>query len=280
MSEVKNEGLEVVATLTVSFDEGDGGSAIEQVETHMLLDEGAHDLCRHSEALAVIAEREARIAELEEEVKTSAECLDMANELYETHKDKNCQLRAELAALNARLDASKFCANVADDLRAELAAAKETIARYETTAENCDLLRSELAAIKGQVPGAIIPRLGKFNTSKGGRGYVADFFKNELQRHDFTTYINERLAADFACALADGLCQLYAAPAPSAVVMPAAPDGYKLVPIEPTAAQCFTAAFNLCNEFGEEFVRDNEQFAMAAYRWLVAASPAAKGAKP
>ncbi|MBX9753654.1 MAG: hypothetical protein K2X80_02790 [Pseudomonadaceae bacterium] len=145
MSEVKNEGVEVVATLTVSFDEGDGGSAIEQVETHTLLDEGAHDLCRHSEALAVIAGREARIAELEEEVKTSAECLDMANELYETHKDKNCQLRAELAALNARLDASKFCADVADDLRAESADAKETISRYEVTAENCDVLRAELA---------------------------------------------------------------------------------------------------------------------------------------
>ena len=55
------------------------------------------------------------------------------------------------------------------------------------------------------------------------------------------------------------------------------PDGYKLVPIEPTAAQCFTAAFNLCNEFGDEFVRDNKQFALAAYRSLVAASSSAKG---
>lgn len=34
------------------------------------------------------------------------------------------QLRAGLAALNAKLDASKFCANVADDLRAELDAIK------------------------------------------------------------------------------------------------------------------------------------------------------------
>lgn len=54
------------------------------------------------------------------------------------------------------------------------------------------------------------------------------------------------------------------------------PDGWKLVPIEPTAAQCFTAAFNLCNEFGDEFVRDNKRFALAAYRWLVAASPSTK----
>ena len=39
-------------------------------------------------------------------------------------------------------------------------------------------------------------------TSAGGRGYVADYFVNVLKRHDFTRYINEALAADFACALA------------------------------------------------------------------------------
>ena len=54
-------------------------------------------------------------------------------------------LRAELVALNAKLDTSKFCADVADDLLAELADAKETITRYEVTAKNCDVLRAELA---------------------------------------------------------------------------------------------------------------------------------------
>ena len=54
-------------------------------------------------------------------------------------------------------------------------------------------------------------------------------------------------------------------------------EGRQLVPIEPTAAQCFTAAFNLCNEFGDEFVRDNKQFALAAYRSLVAAAPSKDG---
>ena len=44
-----------------------------------------------------------------------------------------------------------------------------------------------------------------FKTSKSGREYVADFFANSLLRHDFSGYINDRLAGDFACALADGL---------------------------------------------------------------------------
>lgn len=39
------------------------------------------------------------------------------------------------------------------------------------------------------------------STSEGGRGYIADLFRTRLKRHDFTAYINERLAADFACAM-------------------------------------------------------------------------------
>lgn len=53
-------------------------------------------------------------------------------------------------------------------------------------------------------------KLGKrppsvFKTSEAGRQYVADFFANALQRHDFSSYIKGHLAADFACALSDGL---------------------------------------------------------------------------
>ncbi|WP_347900767.1 hypothetical protein [Pseudomonas purpurea] len=40
------------------------------------------------------------------------------------------------------------------------------------------------------------------STSAGGRDYIAHLFKTQLKRHDYTTYINERLAADFACTLA------------------------------------------------------------------------------
>lgn len=39
------------------------------------------------------------------------------------------------------------------------------------------------------------------STSEGGRGYLAELFKTQLKRHDFTRYINERLAADFACSM-------------------------------------------------------------------------------
>ena len=61
----------------------------------------------------------------------------------------------------------------------------------------------------------------KFNTSEEGRKYVADFFSSVLQRHDFTRYINESLAADFACALASGLHDMLAAqPAPQRVAVP------------------------------------------------------------
>ncbi|WP_336341209.1 hypothetical protein [Pseudomonas atacamensis] len=39
-------------------------------------------------------------------------------------------------------------------------------------------------------------------TPDGGRGYIAHLFKNVLKRHDYRQYINERLAGDFACTLA------------------------------------------------------------------------------
>ncbi|MGW8461224.1 hypothetical protein [Pseudomonas sp. CLCA07] len=40
------------------------------------------------------------------------------------------------------------------------------------------------------------------NTPDGGRGYIANLFKTVLNRHDYRQYINERLAGDFACTLA------------------------------------------------------------------------------
>lgn len=53
------------------------------------------------------------------------------------------------------------------------------------------------------------------NTSAGGRAYVAEFFAKRLRRYDFERYISERLAADFACALAQYLCGVDAALPPS-----------------------------------------------------------------
>lgn len=43
------------------------------------------------------------------------------------------------------------------------------------------------------------------STSAGGRGYIANLFKTVLKRHDYRQYINERLAGDFACTLAQHL---------------------------------------------------------------------------
>lgn len=48
------------------------------------------------------------------------------------------------------------------------------------------------------------------STPEGGRGYIAQLFKDKLKRNDFTRYINEHLAADFACTLAQHLESLNA----------------------------------------------------------------------
>ena len=40
------------------------------------------------------------------------------------------------------------------------------------------------------------------NTPDGGRGYIAHLFKTVLKLHDYRHYIDERLAGDFACTLA------------------------------------------------------------------------------
>lgn len=160
MSEVKNEGLEVVAW-EVSFPLGIGRKVYEQEQAWANHNYGSgivyhvEPLCRHSEAIAGYAERDAWIAAQDVQIKVLQSNANSWQSGYDEGRrmgGKHCmltvdQLRAELAALNAKLDASKFCADVADDLRAELDAAKETITRYETTAENCEVLRAELAAL-------------------------------------------------------------------------------------------------------------------------------------
>lgn len=40
------------------------------------------------------------------------------------------------------------------------------------------------------------------NCADGGRGYIKHRFSAVLKRYDYTRYINERLAGDFACTLA------------------------------------------------------------------------------
>ena len=60
---------------------------------------------------------------------------------------------------------------------------------------------------------------------------------------------------------------------------PAVNGGFKLVPIEPQGRQQFNAAFNLCSEFGDVFVRANKSFAIAVYREMVKAAPSAGSQK-
>lgn len=77
-----------------------------------------------------------------------------------------------------------------------------------------DLERAEkaLAAIaqQAQEPVAWAP----IPTSAGGRKAVFEFFRNKLKRHDFDRYINEALAADFACVLGGYLAANTTPPAP------------------------------------------------------------------
>ncbi len=51
------------------------------------------------------------------------------------------------------------------------------------------------------------------------------------------------------------------------------PDGWKMVPVEPTPAMLERAAFNLCVEYGVEFVKPLGTFVKDAYAELLAASP-------
>jgi hypothetical protein len=64
-----------------------------------------------------------------------------------------------------------------------------------------------------------------FKTSEAGRQYVADYFAKALRRHDFSSYIKGHLAADFACALSDGLHAMQQAQPPAVAV--AVPDGWR-----------------------------------------------------
>lgn len=75
-------------------------------------------------------------------------------------------------------------------------------------------LEAELEALRDQGPGAWQP----LKTSQKGRDAVAAFFVDKLNRHDFTRYINNTLAADFACVLGGYLSSNHIAPQDSPVI--------------------------------------------------------------
>jgi len=93
-------------------------------------------------------------------------------------------------------------------------------------------------------------------------------FESECEKLGLTIYAGSdcRYAPEIQCAW-----MIWQARAAMPLVIP---EGYALVPVEPDGRQQFRAAFNLCSEFGDVFVRANEKFAMAVYREMVASVPA------
>ena len=61
----------------------------------------------------------------------------------------------------------------------------------------CVRLQAKIEQMEKQEPGAWMP----LENSQDGRNAVRKFFRETLNRWDFDNYINQRLAADFACVL-------------------------------------------------------------------------------
>ena len=112
-------------------------------------------------------------------------------------------------------------------------------------------------------PGSRPPSV--FKTSEAGRQYVADFFANALRRHDFSSYIKGHLAADFACALSDGLHAMQQAQPP------AVPDGYALVPKNPTP-EMLEAAWQYHGSDSYNTTRPDAETDAECYRAMLAAA--------
>lgn len=192
-SEVNSEGLEVVAWQFFSDGKWYIGS---ELNNHRQNTEEAgflvRDLSPTEEALAGYAARDARIATQEAQIKL----LQSDANSWQSGYDEGRRM------------GGKHCMVTIDQLRAELAA---TIAHWRDGVAAWGKDQEELTAIKAQEP--VVDRdLQKFNTPCAGRAYVAEWFKTVLRRHDYRDYIADRLAGDFACTLANALCQLYAAP--------------------------------------------------------------------
>ena len=71
------------------------------------------------------------------------------------------------------------------------------MAKLEAAEKERDALRASIEAMEQQEPVAWMP----LEKSQDGRNAVRKFFRETLNRWDFDNYINQRLAADFACVL-------------------------------------------------------------------------------
>lgn len=137
--------------------------------------------------------------------------------------------RTALEAENtARVAAEQFVAELEaerDALRARLAEieAQEPVAQVvdwpddghslgiSVTASTLERLGSGSKLYAHPIPAQAVPDVKEFRTSREGRAEVVRFFSEHLRRNDFARYINDTLAADFACALAPTLHAVMAA---------------------------------------------------------------------
>ena len=95
-SEVKNEGLEVVAWISADGTHAEASTKSTVYGSHTI------PLCRHSEALAGYAVRDARIAELEEQRDRFMASIERKHKLMNDDAAEIDQLRAELSAIKAQ----------------------------------------------------------------------------------------------------------------------------------------------------------------------------------
>ena len=143
-----------------------------------------------------IASLQARVVELEAETDRLTTCLRKANAEFE-HFEREWYLRGdEIEALQAQLEA------VGAGGVGKLAPVGALIGEGTMPA----------------APAQPVAPAFDVRTTAGGRGYVAWFFSSVMRRYDFHDYINNVLAADFACALAKWLST---APQPAAQALDA-----------------------------------------------------------
>lgn len=219
-SEVKNEGLEVVAVY-------DGKYLLQLM--YMDTDE---ELCRHSEALAGYAVRDARIAELARYKRFES--------LYAESEREAIQLRAELASSDLAL-----CESRANDL--------------ESTRQ-LDVAKAELAAIKAQEPAARLPACSSRNFAVAN---LRDLAQSVLQHDPDVGIFRDEDQAFLINELADlaesftGDVTLYAAPVAKQVVMPDVTAAAKAL-CKHHAELCNVNADDQWNVYSQDFIAGAE----------------------
>ena len=155
-------------------------------------------------ASAELSTLRARCAELTEEVEHESKWRDLALQFDGHRLQALWHLRAIVLAQNS--------------LPERISAAEEFLKEPPISGEQ--VLAQRIAELEAKARWVACSHDFDVNTSAGGRGYVAWYFAEVMKRHDFTRYINDRLAADFACALAKHLAAAAspAVPAPQAAL--------------------------------------------------------------